>query len=457
MFVADRLTENPGDESAECARLGRQKLFYRNPPPSPNVFPRMKKILTIAALLGLGLAAGAQPLPQLTLKPVLTKLTDERPVWMSEAPDGSGRLFVVYQAGKILVTKKGSDGGDAKVFFDITDREPNFDNEDGLLSLAFHPGFATNHLFYVYYNQKNPDGQHTQPLNFPYRSVISEFKVSATNADAADLASERILFQVQQPFGNHKGGELCFGPDDYLYLGLGDGGAADDPFNSGQNVATLLAKLLRIDVNTKTANAFGDRNRRLEYGIPRDNPFVHEPNMGERGARKEIYALGLRNPWRYSFDRQTGDLWIGDVGQDLWEEVDLGVKGGNYGWNVREGAHHFKPGPPGAKYIEPVMEYTHRENLRASGLFPDHSIGLCVIGGYVYRGKSFPALDGIYIYGDYNLGTLWGFRYDRTAGKVTAHGKLLQQPDNICSFAEDADGEVYALMQDGKIFQLTAP
>jgi hypothetical protein len=133
-------------------------------------------ILTIAALLGLGLAAGAQPLPQLTLKPVLTKLTDERPVWMSEAPDGSGRLFVVYQAGKILVTKKGSDGGDAKVFFDITDREPNFDNEDGLLSLAFHPGFATNHLFYVYYNQKNPDGQHTQPLNFPYRSVISEFQ-----------------------------------------------------------------------------------------------------------------------------------------------------------------------------------------------------------------------------------------------------------------------------------------
>ncbi len=416
----------------------------------------MKSLLLLAAL-SLGLTAGAQPLPQITLKPVLTQLTDERPVWLSEAPDGTGRFFVVYQAGKILVVKKGSDGSHAKVFFDITDREPNFDNEDGLLSIAFHPGFATNHLFYVYYNQKNPDDQHTQPLNFPYRSVISEFKVSATNADQADLTSERILLQVQQPFGNHKGGELLFGPDGYLYLGLGDGGAADDPFNSGQNVATLLAKMLRIDVNTRTAHAFGDSHRVLEYGIPRDNPFVHEPNMGERGARREIYALGLRNPWRYSFDRDTGDLWIGDVGQDLWEEVDLGVKGGNYGWNVREGAHHFKPGPPGAQYLEPVMEYTHRENLRAEGLYPDHSLGLCVIGGYVYRGKSFPALNGIYIYGDYNLGTIWGFRYDRAAAKVTAHGQLLQQPDNLCSFAEDADGEVYALMQDGKIFQLTAP
>ena len=416
----------------------------------------MKRTLTLAALLGLALVAPAQTLPTIILKPVLAKLTDERPVWMSEAPDGSGRLFVVYQAGKIVITRKGSDGADAKIFFDITDRQPNFENECGLLGLAFHPGFATNHLFYVYYNQKNPAKQHSQPLNFPYRSVISEFKVSATNADLADLASERILLEVPQPFSNHKGGELAFGPDGYLYLGLGDGGAADDPFNSGQNVATLLAKILRVDVNSKTTNAFGDHNRQLEYGIPRDNPYVHEPNMGERGARKEIYALGLRNPWRFSWDRQTGALWCGDVGQDLWEEVDLIVKGGTYGWNVREGAHHFKPGPPGAYYIEPIMEYTHRTDLQAKGLFPDHSIGLCVIGGYVYRGKSFPALNGIYIYGDYNLGTVWGFRYDDATQKVTVHGKLLQQPDNICSFAEDADGELYALMQDGKIFQLTA-
>ena len=418
----------------------------------------MKRVLTLV-LSALTAGVFAQPLPKIALQQVFPKLAYERPVWMSEAPDGSHRFFIVYQTGKILVVKKGSDGGDAKEFFNIEDRDPKAggENECGLLSLAFHPGFATNQLFYVYYNQRNPADQHTQPLNFPIRSVISEFKVSAADADKADLKSERILLEVPQPFGNHKGGQLSFGPDGYLYIGLGDGGAADDPFNSGQNVATLLAKMLRLDVNSKTDNAFGDRSRHLEYGIPQDNPFVHEPDMGERGARKEIYALGLRNPWRYSFDRLNGALWIGDVGQDLWEEVDLGVKGGNYGWNVREGAHHFKPGPDGAKYIEPVMEYTHKEDLRAQSMYPDHSLGLCVIGGYVYRGKQFPALTGIYIYGDYNLGTYWGFRYDYDAKQVTAHGTLLQQTDNIDSFAEDNDGEIYSLMQDGKIFELTAP
>jgi quinoprotein glucose dehydrogenase len=415
----------------------------------------MKKIL-LATLLACAIVGSAQTLPKIALKPVLAKLTDERPVWMSEAPDGSGRLFVVYQSGKILVAKKGTDGADAKEFFNIEDRQPNMENECGLLSLAFHPGFATNQLFYVYYNQKNPANQNSKPLNFPLRSVISEFRVSAADADKADLKSERIVLEVQQPFGNHKGGQVSFGPDGYLYLGLGDGGAADDPFNSGQNVATLLAKILRLDVNTRTEEAFGNRKQHLEYGIPRDNPFVKEPNMGDRGARKEIYALGLRNPWRFSWDAKTGAMWCGDVGQNLWEEVDLIVKGGNYGWNVRESAHHFKPGPDGAKYIEPVMEYPHQPKLQAQALFPDHEIGICVTGGYVYRGKQFPTLDGIYIYADYGNGTFFGFRYDEAAQKVTAHGRLLKQPDNICSFAQDADGELYALMQSGKIMQITA-
>ena len=462
IVVAQKLTENLGGESAECAAAantpGGKKIICRNHVAFHIVCPRMKNFLT-AVLLGFAVSVNAQTLPQIVLKPVLTRLTDERPIWLSEAPDGSGRLFVVYQTGKILVVKKGSDGGDAKEFFNIEARDPKAggENECGLLSLAFHPGFATNHLFYVYYNQKNPWLQNSKPLNFPIRTVISEFKVSADDADKADLTSERILLQVPQPFGNHKGGELCFGPDGYLYLGLGDGGNADDPFGSGQNTATLLAKMLRIDVNARQTIGRAPNQIQIAYGIPRDNPFAKEPNMGDRGTRKEIFAYGLRNPWRYSFDRATGALWLGDVGQDLWEEVDLITKGGNYGWNIREGAHHFKPGPDGAHYIEPVMEYPHQPRLQPQALFPDHSIGLCIIGGYVYRGKQFPALNGIYIYGDYNLGTFWGLRYDYDTKNVTAHGTLLQQTDNIDSFAEDADGEIYALMQDGKIYQITAP
>jgi glucose/arabinose dehydrogenase len=423
-------------------------------------------ILPLATLCSLFFfSAAAQPLPKIALQRVFPKLVfsesqDARPVWMSEAPDGSGRMFIVYQVGKILVVKKGSDGSDAKEFLNIEDRHPYFENEDGLLSIAFHPGFRTNGLFYIYYTQKNPPGdlkkyQDGLPTAFPYRSIVSEFKVSATNADKADMSSERILLQVQEPFWNHKGGELCFGPDGYLYLGLGDGGLGDDPLGNGQNTATLLAKMLRIDVNSRTTIGRSAGAEHLQYGIPSDNPFVNELDMDGRGARKEIYAYGLRNPWRYSFDRKTGALWCGDVGQDLWEEIDLIVKGGDYGWSVREGAHHFKPGPPGARYIDPVMEYPHRPDLLHESLFPDHGIGTCVIGGYVYRGKKFPSLDGIYIYADYTLGTIWGLRYDYATKKITEQGTLLQQPKNIDSFAEDADGEIYALMQDGGIYQIT--
>jgi len=409
-------------------------------------------------LVGWIAPAGAQPLPKVRLAPAYPALALDRDLWMSEAPDGSRRMFIAEQNGRILITQKGSDGSVAQEFLNITDRKPHIDkNNEGLLGMALHPGFKTNGLFYVYYNQLNTN----RNALYPRRSVISEFKVSATNANLADLASERILLEVQQPSGGNKGGELCFGPDGFLYIGLGDGESGNDPAGNGQNPSALLGKILRIDVNGRTEMPGGGRGkagRTLPYAIPADNPFVGEPDLAGSGARHEIYAWGLREPWRFSFDRQTGELWAGDVGQDLWEEVDLIVKGGNYGWPVREGSHHFKPGPVGAQFIEPLMEYPHKANLLPESRFPNHGVGACIVGGYVYRGNKYPALRGVYVYADYVVGTIWGMRYEN--GKLTADAMLLAQPKNIESFSEDNDGELYVLSFDaqaentGRIFAL---
>jgi len=425
----------------------------------------MKKLFSIATsifclLTFFAIAATAQPLPQIQLKQIFPLLQIKSPLWLCQPPDGSDRFFVLTQDGVIYVLKRGSDGSDAKEFLNIEDRHLHFNREDGLLGMAFHPGFKTNGLFYIYYTlQDSPDDikkyQGGWPTAYPDRSVISEWKVSAADPDKADMSSERILMEIPQPSWNHKGGELQFGPDGYLYIGLGDGGVEHDPFGMGQNTATLLGKMLRIDVNSRSTVGTGKRVRSLEYGIPSDNPFVKEPDYGGAGTRHEIWAYGLRNPWRWSFDRANGALWAADVGQDLWEEVDLIVKGGNYGWGVREGAHYFKPGPVGAQYIDPVMEYPHKQNLLAVSLFPDHGIGTCIIGGYVYRGEKYPSLDGIYIYADYTVGTFWGFRYDYNSNKVTEQGPMLLQKQNMTSFAEDNDGELYVLMENGHIYQLT--
>ncbi|HXD01536.1 MAG TPA: PQQ-dependent sugar dehydrogenase [Verrucomicrobiae bacterium] len=416
-------------------------------------------ILSLGLLVLPRLPAVAQPLPHIRLRAAFPALTLDRPVWMCQAPDGSDRRFIVEQTGRILIIPGGSDGSVVKEFLNITERKPYVDfganTHVGLISIAFHPGYKTNGLFYIFYAQTNanPTGQ------FPRRNVISEFKVSATDPDRADPASERVVLEVPEPFNSNQGGELGFGPDGYLYISLGDGGSNNDPFNNGQNTATLLGKILRIDVNTRSTTGAGRNLKQLQYGIPGDNPFVAEPDTwGGLGVRKEIYAWGLRNAWRYSWDRKTGDLWAGDVGEKLWEEVDLIVKGGNYGWCVREGAHGFKPGPPGAQYVEPVMEYPHGSNQLSQSQFPRHSIGLCVIGGYVYRGKKYPSLEGVYVYGDFVLGTIWGFRY--ADGRVTDYETLLQQPKNITSFAEDADGELYVLSfserNDGHIYAIEA-
>lgn len=392
----------------------------------------------------------AQTLPKVKMTRILPELTLDQPVWMTEAPDGSGRLFIVEQRGRILVAGKGTDGSKHAEFLNIVKRNPHAAYEEGLLSLAFHPGFATNGLCYTYYSQ---DRNAEKDTFFSRHSVISEWKVSETDSNRVDMKSERILMEIPQPFDNHKGGLLAFGPDGYLYCGLGDGGFNGDPLNNAQNCASLLGKIIRIDVNARDKVTRGKDTVTLPYGIPKDNPFVNQPDMGGAGCAHEIYAWGLRNPWRYSFDRQTGELWAGDVGQDLWEEVDLIVKGGNYGWNVREGAHYFKPGPPGAQYMEPVIEYPHKPELLLESQFPKHPIGACVVGGYVYRGKKYPALQGVYLYADYALGTIFGLRYEN--GKVANYGMLLDQPKNISSFAEDNDGELYVLSFDGHVYSLS--
>jgi len=412
-------------------------------------------ILVVGLLFLSHIPAQAQPLPKIKLRPVFSALPLDRPVWMCQPPDASGRFFVVEQPGKILVIPKGGNGSQVKEFLNIEDRQTYIEAGQntgiGLMSMAFHPGFASNGLFYIFYAQQNSN----QTGQFPGRNVISELKVSAADPDRADMDSERILLEVPEPFRNNQGGLLSFGPDGYLYISLGDGGSNNDPFNSGQNVCSLLGKILRIDVNTRS----GKGKKELPYGIPKDNPWVGEPEMGKNsGARKETYAWGLRMVWRYSWDRKTGDMWAGDVGESNWEEIDRIVNGGNYGWCVREGAHHFKPGAPGAQYIDPVMEYPHSAKLLAESEFPKHAPGVCVIGGYVYRGKKYPSLDGIYIYGDFVLGSIWGFRY--AEGKVTDYGTLLEQPKNINSFAEDADGELYVLSftdhTNGRIYAIEA-
>jgi quinoprotein glucose dehydrogenase len=392
---------------------------------------RMKylHLVQITALLFLAGQTHAA-LPQLKLKSAFPDVKPFRPLWLCEAPDDTKRLFVAQQNGTVFILPKDKASRETNVFLDISDRKPLEKNEEGLLGFAFHPKFKKNGKFYIFYSQQNPR-----------RSIISEFQVSKTDPNKADVSSERILMQFGRPEWNHDGGEILFGPDGYLYIGTGDGGGKNDQFGNSQKPATWLAKILRIDVNSRT----GD----LPYGIPLDNPFIKNKQF-----KPEIYAWGLRNPWRFSFDRKTGELYCGDVGQNLWEEVDIIKRGGNYGWNYREGFHPFTNTPPtGVKFEEPIIEYPHLATQTTN-----HTPGMSITGGYVYRGKKIPSLQGVYLYSDFVSGTLWGLRYEK--GKVTESGvledvskgvALLRQP---ASFGEDRDGEVYVLCYDGRIYEL---
>ena len=283
--------------------------------------------------------------------------------------------------------------------------------EEGLLGLALSP--HNERRLFVHYSAANPR-----------RSVVSRFSFSSS----ADPDSELVILEVEQPYPNHNGGQLAFGPDGYLYIGLGDGGSGGDPQRNGQDTSTLLGTILRIDVSDATAEQ--------PYAIPPDNPFA------DGGGRPEIWAYGLRNPWRFSFDRETGDLWAGDVGQNRWEEIDVIQRGGNYGWNAMEGNHCFRP-PDNCRQegmIPPVWEY------------PLEDDACSVIGGYVYRGAAIPWLTGVYVYGDFCTGQVFGLRYND--GAVAEHKLLADAGLRIASFGQDNDGELYLLSQGEGIFRL---
>lgn len=372
-----------------------------------------------APFVGSEVAGALQPMQ---IERAFPNLSFPRMVHLTHAGDGTNRLWVVLQEGRIMVFPNTREVGEAKVFLDIRHKVNRQGEEEGLLGLAFDPEYETNGLFYIYYSAADPR-----------RSVISRFVVSSGDPNLADPESELVLLLVAQPFSNHNGGHLIFGPDGFLYIGLGDGGSGGDPLGHGQNLNTLLGSILRIDVRGATAQQ--------PYAVPSNNPFV---GVGG-GVRDEIWAYGLRNPWRFNFDSVTDDLWAADVGQNSVEEIDLIEPGGNYGWNVMEGFHCFP------LYVEscnqsglalPIFEYSHTE-------------GCSVSGGYVYRGQRLPALVGAYIYADFCSGRIWGLR--RSGAAVTEQALLADTSLSIPAFGIDEMRELYILAFDGYIYRFVAP
>ncbi len=343
-------------------------------------------------------------------------LSFDHPVGIYHAGDESDRLFVIEQPGVIKVFDNSQNTITASIFLDISDRVL-YGGEQGLLGLAFHPNFTDNGYFYVDYTTDDPR-----------RAVIARYTINQTNPDQANKTSEQIVLEVLQPYANHNGGQIAFGPDGYLYIALGDGGSGGDPLGNGQNRSTLLGSILRIDVNSVSPP--------LNYGIPEGNPFVGNTE----GYREEIYAYGLRNPWRFSFD-DSERLWTGDVGQAKWEEIDIIESGKNYGWNIMEGNHCYLPssGCNTTGLELPIWEY-------------GHSIGHSVTGGFVYRGSALPELNGSYIYGDFEYGQIWALEYDGL--NPTNNSLLVDTNLLITSFGMDENNELYIVDYRGGIYQL---
>ncbi|HEX9252965.1 MAG TPA: PQQ-dependent sugar dehydrogenase [Ignavibacteriaceae bacterium] len=352
---------------------------------------------------------------QYDLEAAFPNLTFSSPLNLQNAGDGTNRLFVVEQNGVIKVFQNLSNVTASKTFLNITDRVTS-GGETGLLGLAFHPDYENNGYFYVNYTAPNP-----------LRTVISRFQVSSTNPDSADKNSELIILTYDQPFSNHNGGCTAFGPDGFLYISAGDGGSGGDPQNNAQNITNLLGKIIRIDVDNPQTP--------LNYGIPSDNPFVDSTNVN---IRKEIYAWGLRNTWKFSFDSVSGWLWAADVGQGSWEEVDIIQNGKNYGWRCYEGNHPYDLSGCNGTYEFPIWEYSH-------------SVGFSITGGYVYRGQNVPELYGKYIFGDYVTARVWALDYDGINPATST--QITTAPGSITSFGEDENKELYLVSFNGKIYR----
>jgi len=359
--------------------------------------------------------AGTSINAQFTLQNAFPNLTFNGPVFLTHSEDTTDRIFVVEQAGRIKVFSNSQATSTAKVYLNITDRVIS-GGEQGLLGLAFHPDYKNNGYFYVNYTADNP-----------LRTIIARYQVTS-NPDSADKNSEFQILTFNQPYSNHNGGWTGFGPNDgYLYIATGDGGSGGDPQNNAQNITKLLGKILCIDVDGGTP-----------YAIPPTNPFVDSTNIN---VKKEIYAWGLRNPWRCSFDPITGKLWAGDVGQNAWEEIDIIENGKNYGWRCYEGTHPYNTsGCNYPEYINPIWEYPHGAECS-------------ITGGYVYRGPSVPELAGKYIYGDYCSRKIWALEYDGITPPTNQY--LLTAPGLITSFGVDQNSELFITSSDGKIYRFT--
>ena len=381
--------------------------------------------ILLASMLGLQQSSPApapapdpskRPIPRIRVSRLFPSLQLRRPVQALQAPGDARSLYVLEQAGRIVrLDLQDPSVTEAPTWMDIREQVHDRGNEGGLLSLAFHPKFAENGQFFLYYTATSPR-----------RSELTRFTVDRASGKP-DIRSAKVLLEIPQPYSNHNGGTALFGPDGMLYLSIGDGGAANDPHNHGQNPATLLGTVIRIDVDRAVDGK--------PYAIPADNPFVDNAK-----AAPEVWAYGLRNVWRMSFDRATGKLYGGDVGQNAWEEIDIIQRGGNYGWNVREGRHAFAPARPGAfgtDFVEPIAEYGHGD-------------GVSVTGGFVYRGTRFPSLVGVYLYADYAFGTIWGLRCGSSGcgdpSVVWRRGSAAQM---WSSFGELHDGELVLCAFDG--------